>query len=239
VSLQQAVKVEQGSSLAQIQEATRLLAEARSLDEIKHIHAMAQAAEQYARAERLGREAEGYAREVRIRAARKAGVILREMADRGERITPQTTRDQVTRDNLIPTLNDLGVTKAQSARWQRIAVLPKPEFEVRLNDGWGETALARLGIKAPAPLRDLRNEHGKRNGWTQKQSLRGLQQAAVQLQGLAEALDGRLLGDWSRLYGVEEARPFFEVLEVSLSVVGARLKRVASERRESAKRNAG
>jgi hypothetical protein len=76
------------------------------------------------------------------------------------------------------------------------------------------------------------NEHGKKNGATRKQSLAGLRNAAVQIQGLAEAVDGQLLGDWHSLFGYEEAEEFFDLIETHLPVLTARLKRVLKDRRQ-------
>jgi ParB-like nuclease family protein len=77
--------------------------------------------------------------------------------------------------------------------------------------------------KAPA-------EHGRREGPTLKQSLRGLEQVAIAVQGIAEGLEGQLYGDWSRLYELPEAQPLFDVLEQELQVVNARLRRALRER---------
>lgn len=59
-------------------------------------------------------------------AERRAGQLLREMAERGERDDGKGNRnpDLKSRD-ATPKLADLGVTKTQSSRWQRLAEIDK------------------------------------------------------------------------------------------------------------------
>lgn len=231
-----------------------MLAEAKDIGEVLHVHSMAAAAEEYAKAEKLGDVAERHAREIRVRAGRRAGEVLREMAAAGERFANQPginsravgthEGDLMTADVLGPfTLSDIGITPSQSSRWQRLATLSPDEFEQRVKQGWGEDAIARgfgrgtrrrLTAEPTAAAKNVRAEHGVSTVPTLMQSLRGLQQAAVQLQGLAEALDGRLLGDWSRLYSAQEAQVLFQTLADSLPVVAARIKRELREWRNAA-----
>src|SRR6266542_5021477 len=67
------------SPLARLELACRLLAEARSLDEVKVVVDLAEAARVYARQARLGLEAQNDAAELRLRAERRAGELLAEM----------------------------------------------------------------------------------------------------------------------------------------------------------------
>jgi hypothetical protein len=80
----------------------------------------------------------------------------------------------------------------------------------------------------------LPRERGKSNGFTVRQSFRGLEQVAVQIQGLAEGLEGGLFGDWTQLHATPEADALFEVIEDNLPVVAARLRRAIKERRQHA-----
>jgi len=180
----------------------------------------------------LGDEAERQAREVRIRAARKAGEVLIRMAEAGERQTQGGERLAKSEATILPpSLADLGITNDLSSRWQQIAKVPEGEFEKGVAEGWGETALARGGRGASHPkTRENAPPKAKTNGYTLKQSLTGLQQVAIQIQGLAEGLDGGLLGDWDRLYDHPEAQQWFDVIEASLPVLNARLKRSLRER---------
>ena len=60
-------------ALAKLTRASKMLAEAKTLDDVLKIKDLAQAAETYARAAKLGLEAQNNAAEVTLRAERKAG----------------------------------------------------------------------------------------------------------------------------------------------------------------------
>jgi hypothetical protein len=65
------------------------------------------------------------ATDIRLRAERKAGQLLAEMADKGERAArgaPDPTSHEVT-------LTDLGVSRTQSHRWQKLGALDDGAFE--------------------------------------------------------------------------------------------------------------
>ena len=64
------------NALVKLEGAVRMLAEAGTLEEVKHVHDIAQAAAEYARAARLGLEAQNSAAEIKLRAERKAGEML-------------------------------------------------------------------------------------------------------------------------------------------------------------------
>ena len=60
---------------------------------------------------------------LRIEAQARAGELLREMAGRGERDRGHGDRRPESHD-ATPQLDDLGVTKSESSRWQRLAAVP-------------------------------------------------------------------------------------------------------------------
>ena len=64
------------NALVKLEGAVRMLAEAGTLEEVKNVHDIAQAAAEYARAARLGLEAQNSAAEIKLRAERKAGEML-------------------------------------------------------------------------------------------------------------------------------------------------------------------
>jgi hypothetical protein len=66
-----------------------------------------------------------YAREIRMRAARRGGELLKVMAENGERAR---SGGSLRKDSAAPILSDLGVTPDQSSRWQRIAAIPEERF---------------------------------------------------------------------------------------------------------------
>jgi hypothetical protein len=77
-----------------------------------------------------GRLCAAHATDIRMRAEIRAGELLTEMKERGERAQPGEAggearrSDGSTRQPSHPTLTDLGVTKTQSSRWQKLAALP-------------------------------------------------------------------------------------------------------------------
>lgn len=75
---------EMTDALANLSAATQALAAASTLEEVKQIHDMAQAAQTYARAAKLGLEAQNHAAEIKLRAERKAGELLAQL-ERDER----------------------------------------------------------------------------------------------------------------------------------------------------------
>ncbi len=119
--------VESSTSMVKLDGAVKALAEASSLEDVKHIADVAEAARAYAKAARLGLKAQNRAAEIHLRAQRKAGEMLATMdihgGDRKSRLHDATLK-----------LSDLGIDKFQSHRWQRLASVPEEEFEEHLQE---------------------------------------------------------------------------------------------------------
>lgn len=110
----------------------RAIEACHSVDEVKQIRDKALALATYAH-QAQNTEAERKATEIRLRAERKAGEILIEMKERGERQKPgeyQKSSDTI----LAPTLSELGISPDQSSKWQQLAVVPDHQFESALRD---------------------------------------------------------------------------------------------------------
>jgi len=110
--------------------AVRALAEAHRVDEAKDIRDKAVAVQAYAR------QANDHtlivqATDIKLRAERRVGELLREMRERGERMSSKDTlaRGSSVQPRELPTLEDLGVSKTQSSRWQEFAAMPAETFE--------------------------------------------------------------------------------------------------------------
>lgn len=73
-----------------------------------------------------------WATEIKVRAERRAGEMLRQSAEHGERFpaggprSKQAESHDATRPS---TLAELGVTNTQSSRWQALAAMPDEHFE--------------------------------------------------------------------------------------------------------------
>jgi hypothetical protein len=110
----------------------RAIAEAHRVDEAKEIHDQAVALEAYAR-QALNTDAEREATEIRLRAERKVGKLLR--------ASPKATGTLKRGPNLPPsratraetqTLAELGISYDQSSRWQKLADLSDHEFDLAI-----------------------------------------------------------------------------------------------------------
>ncbi len=135
--------------LARYDAARAALAEAYRVDEVKDIHDKAAALQEYARQAKDG-QLIGYATDLRLRAGRRGGEIFRKMAESGER-RPRGG-DSESSCAKLPKLCDLGVTKPQSSRWQKLAALPESVFEAHVTETRKrlEHSLDKTGAHAPA-----------------------------------------------------------------------------------------
>lgn len=112
----------------------RAIDAAYEVDEVKEIRDKALAFETYAR-QAKNTEAERRACEIRLRAERKAGELLREMEKaKGARGNPGGRGAPVVRSHgeTAQTLSNLGISKTQSSRWQQLAAIPEDVFEAAL-----------------------------------------------------------------------------------------------------------
>ena len=120
------------NALAKLDNAAHMLAEAKSLDEIKHIVDIAEAARTYARAAKLGLEAQNHAAELKLRAERKAGEML-VLLERNTVPGPGRGKTISTGGNGFSEYREVidqsGSNYQQANRWQAIAAVPEPIFE--------------------------------------------------------------------------------------------------------------
>jgi hypothetical protein len=140
--------------------AKRALAEAHRVDEVKSIRDKAMAMRIYAE-QAKDIVLLNHAIEIRMRAERRAGELLREMKERGERAKSGDKESGRGRKPLSrPTLADIGVSKTQSSRWQNLAALSNDVFETKIDHACHKAInlLNRNATKEPRAKRLNRSE---------------------------------------------------------------------------------
>jgi hypothetical protein len=124
------------TALIRYEQARNALAECHRVDEVKDIRDKAEAMAAYAR-QAKDQELILWATEIKVRAERKAGAMLTEMAARGERakqgdgpkFDPANSSIAELATDKPKTLAELGVSKRESHRWQSLAGMTEEHFE--------------------------------------------------------------------------------------------------------------
>lgn len=131
---------QQPNALVKLSAATRALAEARTVDEVKQIMDLAEAARVYAKRANLGLEAQNYAAEIHLDGARKAGELLARL-ERGApnpggenqyKMVPSNVGRNHTEYRAV--LDETGTTRQDANRWQQIASLPQELYDRHKED---------------------------------------------------------------------------------------------------------
>lgn len=104
----------------------KAIATCYSVDEAKDIRDKARAVEVYAK-QAKNKEAERLAIEIRIRAEHRAGDLLKKMKESGE--LRRLERGRPRKASRVTTLSTLGISRDQSAKWQKLGQVPADQFE--------------------------------------------------------------------------------------------------------------
>ena len=115
------------TTLARISEARNALAAAKTLDDVLQIRDQAEALRVYVKAASDSLDAANAAAEIKLRAERKAGEMLAAM-EKKPAGRPSGNRSHDATDS-PPSLDELGIKKSQSSRWQQEACVPDEQFE--------------------------------------------------------------------------------------------------------------
>jgi 16S rRNA G966 N2-methylase RsmD len=119
------VPVATAGVLTRFEAAKRALEAARSLDEVKAVRDKAEALRQYTKQAGESLEMQNAVAEIKLRAERKAGDLLTAMEkNKGSRGVGVPFHD-----GTAPRLQDLGISRQQSHRWQKEADVPEKDFE--------------------------------------------------------------------------------------------------------------
>jgi len=115
--------------------ACRAIAEARNIDEVKGMADKAAAMLEYAR-QAKNKELEGHAAEIRLRAERRLGQMLKEQRETVGLGKPGRKIDITSGEVVIsrPELKELGIDHKLSSRAQQMAAVPEKEFEEKLTE---------------------------------------------------------------------------------------------------------
>lgn len=160
------------TALVRYEAARSALAEAHRIDEVKSIRDKAEAMAAYAR-QAKDTELIQYATEIKVRAERKCGEMLRESAERGERATgkepgPGRGRKKASDDATpLTTLADLGITRDESSRYQKLANMPDDHFETAIDTAKataGEVTTAFMLREADRQQSSASKSHKQRPG---------------------------------------------------------------------------
>ena len=145
---------EQITSLAKLDKARTALAECRTLEEVKRIRDIAEAARVYAKAAHLSRDAQNYAAEITLLAARKAGEILRDLAKKSENSGGRGKKRKVgasrtpTSTPYQEALKDSETPRRTAAKWQKLAEMPQETVERYIADTKAEQGeITQAGLR--------------------------------------------------------------------------------------------
>jgi hypothetical protein len=129
----------------------RAIAAAYQVDEVKDIRDRALAIQMYAR-QADNTEAERQACEIRLRAERKAGQLLKEIEKAKGARQPGTNRGATPLNGVrASTMADWGVSYKQSSDWQKLAEVPEAQFEAALA-GPNPTTAGIIEAAKPKPI---------------------------------------------------------------------------------------
>jgi N6-adenosine-specific RNA methylase IME4 len=110
--------------------AKKAIAECKTIDEIKNIRDKAEAMRAYAKQIKEGLQVQNDLAEIKLRAERRAGEMLKET-----NISKNSSNQYMLgRANQPTTLKTIGITKDQSSNWQKIADIPEEQFEEHIID---------------------------------------------------------------------------------------------------------
>ena len=147
------------NQLAHFKKAKRELALVTRIDEVKEIRDKAEALRVYAKQAGESLEMQNNCAEIKIRAERRAGELLKENG----RKKGETDKKIMFHDGtLSPTLKKLGIERKQSMRWQIIAGIPEDLFEEHVENTMARAAeLTTAGVLQLAKRQERKQQQKK------------------------------------------------------------------------------
>lgn len=138
-------RVEQDRELALLDQAHVAIAEATTVRDAKEIRDRAEALEVYAKRAEYGSILQQRCSEIKLRAERKAGELLRQLELKPGRPSEERIA------NGHHSLDAMGISRKQSSRWQKLATIPEERFDEEVREGPSEAALLRLARQLENP----------------------------------------------------------------------------------------
>jgi hypothetical protein len=121
------------NALAQLDKARQMLAESRTLPEVKKIRDIAEAAKVYAKAAHLSKESQMYAAEIALLATHKAGQILSRLEKSEGGRPSKTVAAAATVSEYSKVLQDSDTPIRTAAAWQQIGKIPATTVDAYVN----------------------------------------------------------------------------------------------------------
>jgi len=109
--------------LVKFERARQALIEAKTIDEVKDVRDKAEALRLYVKQQKGSLEMQNHCAEIKLRAERKAGELIKNIPKKKNQ-----------KDSATSTLQEAGINHTQSARWQKEANVPDEQFEQFLTE---------------------------------------------------------------------------------------------------------
>ena len=135
----------------------RAIAVAYEVDEVKDIRDKALAIEIYSR-QAQNTENERNACRIRLRAERRAGELIAEMEKAKGAAVPGIGKRGGTVSNGATPLAELGISRDQSSKWQKLAAVSEPEFEAALAGAEKPSTTGIIRAADPPPVVPVSSE---------------------------------------------------------------------------------
>lgn len=143
------------TQLVKFDQAYQAIMEAKSVDELKELHDKAEALRLYVKQQGESLEMQNVCAELKLRAERRAGELLREMerGGGGDRRSNefQTSQAETFESEYSRAIDEANISRSTAHRWQTIAELPEDDFEreiVETKNNSGELTSSRMLQKA-------------------------------------------------------------------------------------------